>query len=345
MTGGFSYDPAAAAVVCNALAACQGRPAADDPDREPQIPTPQQRWAARSLVRICEQWLAGTPGDDDHDGEGGGRRARPAYVVTVDGDRLDASQPGLLRLRLPGPSPRVSGRRMATDAAAGADVRVVVTAGGAPQAVSEVVRTDAANLPLDEGWRHARALGIPRAQQAGFAALLAAVTAAVNRDGQVARVLAGHRPLCDPDQLDATAIPTPTRVAVAARDRGCRFAGCRAPVDWCDVHHLVARDDGGDHHPDRLALFCRPDHRRVHAHGWQLALDPATGVITGRRGDRVWRSEPRGTPLAPAPADHPRTRPRARPRAGPLADHLRPRLRTHRGPDEPRAGPPPDLPF
>lgn len=168
VTGGFSYDPAAAAVVCNALAACQGRPAADDSYREPQIPTPQQRSAARSLVRICEQWLAGTPGGDDHDGEGGtGRRARPAYVVTVDGDRLDASQPGLLRLRLPGPSPRVSGRRMATDATAGADVRVVVTAGGAPQAVSGVVRTDAANLPLDEGWRHARALGIPAPSRQG----------------------------------------------------------------------------------------------------------------------------------------------------------------------------------
>lgn len=318
VAGGFSYDTLSASVLLNALAACQGRPAADDPDRAPQIPTAQQQSAAASLVDICQHWLAGGGGgsaagggagaggvDQGGEARGGGgglvRRARPAYVVDIKGECLGASQPGRLRLRLPGPAPRVSGKRVAADAAAGADVRVVVTAGGAPMAVTGVVRTDAANLPLEVGLAKARELGVPRAQLQGFSALLAAATLALGGDGQVARVLAGQRPLCDPDQLHAADIPTATRVAVAARDGGCRFYGCSALVDWCDLHHLVHREDGGDHHPDRLALFCRGDHRRIHKHHWTLGLDPATGIITGRRGDRVWRTEPRGSPLAPAP--------------------------------------------
>ncbi len=112
-------------------------------------------------------------------------------------------------------------------------------------------------------------------------------------------VFDGARPLAVSDKLTATSIPTKTRIAVQARDRGCRFPGSQDPPGHSDVHHLVHREHGGDHHPDNLALLSRRHHSLVHHHGWTLTLEPDTGAVTATRHTRTFRSLPRGTPLAP----------------------------------------------
>ncbi len=54
------------------------------------------------------------------------------------------------------------------------------------------------------------------------------------------------------------------RRAVAARDRCCAAKGCSRPPAFCDVHHLRARADGGEHHVDNLVLLCRRHHVSWH---------------------------------------------------------------------------------
>ncbi len=54
------------------------------------------------------------------------------------------------------------------------------------------------------------------------------------------------------------------RRAVAARDRCCTAKGCTRPPAFCDVHHLRARADGGEHEVDNLVLLCRRHHVMWH---------------------------------------------------------------------------------
>ena len=114
----------------------------------------------------------------------------------------------------------------------------------------------------------------------------------------------GARPLAVSAKTKAAAIPTEVRLAVRARDRGCRFPGSTGPAPWADIHHVVEQAEGGDHHPDNLALLIRRWHRLVHRRKWKQRLDPKTGRYTITRNGRTWTSLPRGTPLRrPPPPD------------------------------------------
>ncbi|MCW2707354.1 MAG: endonuclease, partial [Frankiales bacterium] len=55
-------------------------------------------------------------------------------------------------------------------------------------------------------------------------------------------------------------ISTAQRRAVSARDRRCVARGCSRPPAFCDVHHLIARKDGGPTTLDNLVLLCRRHH-------------------------------------------------------------------------------------
>src|SRR5437879_1870161 len=71
---------------------------------------------------------------------------------------------------------------------------------------------------------------------------------------------------------DATAaITSAMRTALIARDGGCRFPGCHAPVSWCDAHHIRTRIQDGPTVIDNLILLCRKCHRRVHRLRWKIA--------------------------------------------------------------------------
>ncbi len=73
------------------------------------------------------------------------------------------------------------------------------------------------------------------------------------------------------------------RRGLAVRDGGC--IGCRAPVAWCQAHHVVFWVDLGPTDLDNLVLVCWRCHRNIHHQGWQPIRGP-----NGR-----WRLErPRG---------------------------------------------------
>jgi hypothetical protein len=91
---------------------------------------------------------------------------------------------------------------------------------------------------------------------------------------------------------------------VFARDAGCRFPGCRAPVAWCDIHHVHERATGGDHHLSNLLALCRRHHVVVHRRGWIQHLEP-DGTYTITRNQRSWTTRPRLTDHLPPPGTHP----------------------------------------
>ncbi len=55
-----------------------------------------------------------------------------------------------------------------------------------------------------------------------------------------------------------------------ARDRTCRFPGCRQPASRTDIDHAESWESGGETTPENLGLLCRR-HHRLKTHGkWSL---------------------------------------------------------------------------
>ena len=63
------------------------------------------------------------------------------------------------------------------------------------------------------------------------------------------------------------------RRALAARDRGCTFPGCRRRASGCAAHHLKHWENGGSSDLDNGALLCRYHHQVLHREGWEGRLD------------------------------------------------------------------------
>ncbi len=63
-------------------------------------------------------------------------------------------------------------------------------------------------------------------------------------------------------------IPDGLRRAVAARDRGCAHPGCDRPASWCECHHIVPWECGGETKLSNLAMLCRVHHRQIHCTEW-----------------------------------------------------------------------------
>lgn len=61
------------------------------------------------------------------------------------------------------------------------------------------------------------------------------------------------------------------RIALAARDGGCRWPGCERPPSWCDAHHIKHwhRDGGRTDIADGI-LLCRHHHLLAHNNGWEI---------------------------------------------------------------------------
>lgn len=61
------------------------------------------------------------------------------------------------------------------------------------------------------------------------------------------------------------------RVALAARDGGCRWPGCERPPSWCEAHHIDHwQRDGGATDVDVGVLLCRHHHLLLHDHQWSI---------------------------------------------------------------------------
>jgi hypothetical protein len=61
------------------------------------------------------------------------------------------------------------------------------------------------------------------------------------------------------------------RDALAARDGGCRVAGCEKPPSWTEAHHIDywARDRGKTNIADGI-LLCRYHHMLIHNNNWEI---------------------------------------------------------------------------
>ncbi len=95
------------------------------------------------------------------------------------------------------------------------------------------------------------------------------------------------------------------RRALAARDRHCRFPGCRARR--CDAHHLRHWAHGGPTALGNLVLLCRRHHRAVHEEGFRVSLGPAGEARFVQPDGRPLPEAPllppvAGEPLAPVTA-------------------------------------------
>jgi len=67
-------------------------------------------------------------------------------------------------------------------------------------------------------------------------------------------------------------IPDGLRRAVAARDRGCAHPGCGRPRSWCEIHHVVPWELGGETKLSNLAMLCRMHHRQIHFTDWVVRI-------------------------------------------------------------------------
>jgi hypothetical protein len=61
------------------------------------------------------------------------------------------------------------------------------------------------------------------------------------------------------------------RIALAARDGGCRFPGCERPPSWTEAHHIVPWSSGGSTDLHDGVLLCRHHHLLLHNNGWRFA--------------------------------------------------------------------------
>jgi hypothetical protein len=80
------------------------------------------------------------------------------------------------------------------------------------------------------------------------------------------------------------------RRALAARDGGCAWPGCTAPVAWTEGHHIkwVARDHGGTD-IDNGVLLCSFHHHLIHSTDeWEIRLHNRSPHLVPKR----WRGDP-----------------------------------------------------
>ena len=64
--------------------------------------------------------------------------------------------------------------------------------------------------------------------------------------------------------------PQPLVDFILARDRRCRFPGCRQPARICDIDHAIPWEEGGKTSKENLGLLCRRHHRMKTHGGWKL---------------------------------------------------------------------------
>jgi hypothetical protein len=87
-------------------------------------------------------------------------------------------------------------------------------------------------------------------------------------------------------------IPVRLRSAVRARDRHCRWPGCRGTLGL-QIHHWdFDYRRGGATHISNLVMLCKFHHDRCTYHGWRVEADPAgTGEFFGVEPDEAVSEE------------------------------------------------------
>lgn len=62
------------------------------------------------------------------------------------------------------------------------------------------------------------------------------------------------------------------RKILVARDLGCTFPDCTALASWCDAHHIIPWQDGGDTSVANGVLLCSLHHHLVHRGQWAIEV-------------------------------------------------------------------------
>jgi hypothetical protein len=68
---------------------------------------------------------------------------------------------------------------------------------------------------------------------------------------------------------------TRQRVALAARDGGCRIDNCDCPPSWTEAHHITPWAEGGETNIADGILLCRFHHMLLHNNGWRIVREGA----------------------------------------------------------------------
>jgi hypothetical protein len=130
-------------------------------------------------------------------------------------------------------------------------------------------------------------------QLAGYGAIPASVARSLAADGTWRRLVTDP---VDGHLLDyGRTVYRPPQALIdylTARDRTCRFPGCRQPAWRADLDHAEAWDSGGSTSADNLGVLCRRHHRLKTHHGWQIESRPD--------GSCLWTSPTGHTYLVPA---------------------------------------------
>ena len=95
-------------------------------------------------------------------------------------------------------------------------------------------------------------------------------------DCTVARVVTGPKGMPIDVSPKRRTIPAGLRRALAVRDQGCRYPGCRRPPGWCDTHHVIHWQHGGRTILINLVLLCDHHHHVIHQTGWTATFDGTT---------------------------------------------------------------------
>jgi hypothetical protein len=89
-------------------------------------------------------------------------------------------------------------------------------------------------------------------------------------DATISRVLLADSQVIDVGRATRV-VSAPTRRAVRARDKRCRFTGCDRAVSWTTPHHILHwTRHRGPTNPHNLVSLCHFHNRLVHEGGWQV---------------------------------------------------------------------------
>lgn len=69
---------------------------------------------------------------------------------------------------------------------------------------------------------------------------------------------------------------------INARDKTCRFPGCRRAAELSDIDHAIPWDEGGETNPTNLGALCRRHHRLKTHGGWK--------IVSNSDGSCTWTS-------------------------------------------------------